>query len=81
MEKEINILIDFNSYSPLVLFDENTKFENEEDEKKTETGKMVPNSLENPMFVFLCCCDVLGAMCCHFVYIHYPCSEKFYSFK
>ncbi len=42
MEKEINILIDFNSYSPLVLFDENTKFENEEDEKKQKQEKWYP---------------------------------------
>ena len=34
MKKEINILIDFNSNSPLILFNKNTKFENEEDEKK-----------------------------------------------
>ncbi len=46
MKKEINILIDFNSNSPLVLFDENTKFENEEDEKKIEIGK-IKNSNES----------------------------------
>ena len=46
MKKKIVILIDFNSNSPLVLFDENTKFENEEDKNKIKI-KRIQNSNES----------------------------------